>query len=515
MKKSFYAGIILFLMFLICSHMVFAETDILSAKIVVYEDSIIKKVNRGLLGYNHNWIVSEVVVMSTATDSLDISEEYLDIMKGFPMPLNRMSGTVSQGFKWKWAIGSLEERKEQKLVGHDKMSKKRLGPIEWIKSVLLIDPAAKFTWTLNMVLDTPDDHADLAEFLTGDGKSNLNGGVDWAKKRIELGIKEPVNIVIWELGNELDWKQFGELFPTPDIYIEACKKTITAVKKVHPKAKFAAHAATAVHDKEYHKNRIYGAWEVWHREVLKQLNEQIDYIVFHKYYNGLPQSKGEESIDVIKEDILKITGNDKIKIYLSEHARWSNIGKSKSISWKDHWDKTHSLAGVICTAEWLNRMLMRKEVEMAGYHCFSGGPWALVYRDVNEEKLYTTGIFDLFKVLNDAYGENVVKYKISGEFTDTKEKECRLTTGIMTRADGLNIILTNRDPVIKRDIRFEFKDKYKLVKETIITAKDIKDYNTSDKKKIIATSKDINNEDIFNSYTMPAKSVVVLSLEKK
>ncbi len=506
--KSFYKGIFLFLIFSICFP-VFSQEEMLTAKIMVDEDSIIKKADRNMLGYNNEWGGTSIIIMDSDIRTLGISADYLDIFKGYPMPLNRMSGTVSQVFKWKLAIGSLEERKEQKLTDWDRMAKKRLGPVEWIKSVLFIDPAAEFTWTLNMS-EPSADHADLAEFFTGDGNSNPNGGINWAKKRIELDIESPVNVAIWELGNELDWKTYSESFPTVDVYIDACKKAIVEIRKVYPHAKFAAHAATAVFAAE--QPRRYGRWETWHRKVLEQLGGQIDYIAYHPYYNDRVSVQRQESyMDIIKADILKITGSNRIKFYLSEYAMHPGHISPET---KSSWYQTHALSGVLLTAEWMNRMLTREDVTALAYHAFSSGPWGLVYRDEKTRKLYATGIFDLFKVLNQAYGENVIKTNISGDFTDVKKSDCILTAVTMATKQGLNIILVNRDPIVKRNVSFEFKDKYMLLKETILTAKDIDACNTLDRKEIIVTSKDINSEENFNSYVVPAKSMLVLYLKK-
>lgn len=357
--------------------------------------------------------------------------------------------------------------------------------------------------------ETPQDHADLAEFLTGDGGSNPNGGVNWAQKRIELGIKEPVNVAMWELGNELDWGTHKKDFPTVDVYTEACKRAIAAVRKVQPKAKFAAHAATAVFVTEYH-NR-YGGWQSWHRKVLEQLGSQIDYIVYHAYYNddNVPPDKQESYMDIVRADILKITGNNRIKFYISEHAMHPGRISPET---RPGWYQTHALSGVLLTAEWMNRMLNRGDAAALAYHAFSSGPWGLVYRDEKTRKLYTTGIFDLFKVLNQAYGENVVRADISGEFTNLKDSKCTLSAGIMTTKEGINIILVNRAPAVKRGISFEFKGRYKLLKETVITAKDMNTHNTVDKKEITVKSENVNDGRILNYYVMPAKSVVVLYL---
>jgi len=486
--------------------------NVMRAKITVYEDKRVKRVDRALLGYNFNWFNYQDV-MDKDPNSLKISKGFLRLFKGFPMPLNRMSGTPSQTFKWKWSIGPLSERKPQKLVPWSGKAKTRMGIVEWIKSVQAIDPKAKFTWTLNLTKDTPQDAADLAEFLTGDGKSNPNGGVNWAKKRIEYGIKKPVDVAIWELGNELDWKDHNRRnFPTVSVYTKVCRKVIAAIKKVDPKAKFAANSATTPEDKSYNK---YGGWEVWHRGVLRDIGNKIDYIAFHAYYYGYPPVKLEGFMNVIRRDAIRILGrkkSDKLKFYVSEHARWPD-----SLPDKSKWYSTHALKGCLATGQWLNRMLSRKDVAAAAYHSFMSGPWGLFYYDEAKKRFYKTGIADLFEVLNDAYkeGRNVVRVRISGKLTDVTKAGYTLSTAVMTTRRGLNIILVNREPNKKRKIAFEFQKKYRLVKVTTLTAKSMESYNTVDRKEIKVSSKKIKSKEDFKSYLMPEKSLAVLYLKRK
>ena len=61
-----------------------------------------------------------------------------------------------------------------------------------------------FTYTLNVVTEPLEDMVDLVEFLTSDGTVNYNGGENWGKLRKERCGIEKLNIVAWELGNEVD-----------------------------------------------------------------------------------------------------------------------------------------------------------------------------------------------------------------------------------------------------------------------------------------------------------------------
>ena len=74
--------------------------------------------------------------------------------------------------------------------------------MEWFKANMSVEEDTAFIYAVNLY-DTQENIADLVEFLSGDGTVNYNGGVDWAAKRKALGLEKPVNIMAYELGNEL------------------------------------------------------------------------------------------------------------------------------------------------------------------------------------------------------------------------------------------------------------------------------------------------------------------------
>ncbi len=363
--------------------------DLLSTTIIVDESKIIREVPKELFGFNHNWIHSERLVWDKSKNQ--ISSEFVKTLSGLSMPLNRMSGSVSQVFHWKQAIGPLCDRDEQQLAAYDNKAKKHFGPLEWIESTRDIDPEAKFSWVFNMTTENPSDHADLVEFLTGDGNSNPNGGTNWAQKRIQLGMTVPLNGCIWELGNEIDHGVNGL---TVEAYIQKCKEIIEAIRAIEPKAIIAVHATTAPWSRKYFGKD----WRKWHQAVLRKLGDDIDFISFHSYYLGIETAKMEEYLDVIRDDILTITGNDRIKIYISEHAVWPSKPVIPGRKWSANWHQTHSLSGCLGTAQFLNRVLSRPEITTMAYHSLSAGPWGLVYRGKNTGDIYTTGIYSLFKL---------------------------------------------------------------------------------------------------------------------
>jgi alpha-L-arabinofuranosidase len=482
-------------------------------EINIDEDRIVKKFSKEMFGYNYVWIwINRMTLSKNSSGGSMISPQYLKLMQGFPMPLNRVSGSGSKVFKWKHAIGPVAKRKPQKLAKWVPAEIQKAGPVEWIKSVLAIDKNARFTWTFNIDTDSVKDNVDLVEFLTGDPARNPGGGVNWAAKRVELGLKAPVNIAVWELGNEMDWGETRSNFPI-EKYVAKCKEIIVAVKKEFPNAKFAAHAATAPSNKIHKKA---GGWNVWHRKVLKELGGQIDFCVVHPYYHvcNIPRLE-RDCINVLAQDIKNITGSDRIKIYISEHAKWPLYPKKGSgRKWTDNWYQTHSLEGCLTTAEWTNRMLNIPAVTMMAYHSFSGGPWGMIYLDQKTGKLYTTGMFDMFKLLNSIPGINVVQSAASGKKADVKRGSLSFTVSAVSTADGLDLILVNCEPETPREATFSFKGKYYLTEADTLFAPGMDSYNTLKNRPIKVAKKRFSGNGIFTQYNVPAKSLVVLRLKK-
>ncbi len=470
----------------------------------VHEGQILQPVPPKLFGFNHNWLWSNRLAMENSdTEKPVISPEFLKLLKGLPLPLNRMSGSISQTYHWKWAMGPMSERQPQKLVGHDTLSKKPLGPLEWVDSTLQIDPKATFSWTFNLKTETPQDHADLAELMVGDPKVNANGGMNWAQKRVDYGIVEPIPVVIWELANELDWGRGRDEWPV-ERYINSCREIIAAVRRVHPQARFAAFASTAAWS-DVHK-KTPGGWKAWHRKILKELGDQIDWIAFHPYYHGHHTAYVEKYLDTIRDDIVAITGSNRIKVYISEHARWPARPKNKP--WSTTWKTTHDLSGSLAAAEFLNRCLQRPEIEAAAYHSFSGGPWGVFYRDKQSEQLYTTGIYDLFVQLGHSLGKQVVQTQLTGTAT---QDDFTFTASAMTSDDqSLRLILVNRSEY-PRIMTLTTDKQYRSAKARIFTASNMSDYNTAQQRPIATANYPMNSADLSQIH-VPARCMLTVQL---
>ena len=485
---------------------------IAEAMVVVNESTKIDIASRNKLGFSHDMAESQSVLMANTTTT-DLKSDYFTLMQDLPLPLNR--GGVGQDYLWKKTLGTMAERTGFPNQWYP-ATPMNFGIIEWLKSVQGVTPDATFVWGFNMKqADYAADAADLAEFLTGDGTTNPNGGTNWAQRRIDLGVVNPVKVK-YELGNELDNATGSNI----DAYIQQSREIIAAVRQVDPTAKFAAFAKTAPWSAAgTNDGSPTGGWRDWHNKILQQLGNDIDYIAFHPYYLGYSLAYVDKYIDSIRDDIAAwetSTGNvdptHKVKIYISEHGVWPLRDETDNFNTAGH--RTHDLEGSLGSAEFIIRMSHRPEVELVSIHSFTSGPWYAINKN-SAGKLYLSGIGEMMKVMNQSLGKDVVKSTVTGDYTDLKMNDTSFAVSAMTtETAGLNVVLVNRDPRMKRDVSFQFEQKYKLVKKTVLTGDSIlSDNNTSNP--INLTTETVNDESQFNHIVIPDKSLVVLYLELK
>lgn len=476
----------------------------LAAEIAVSEKEVLRPYTRDIYGLNFDWYSTEMLLLGRedGPEKPDVAEA----LEGLRFPFNRVSGTDSQAMRWKDAIGPVSERKPIKLWGWSPEEKVAWGPVEFFRWVLARDAQAKFLWVTNLY-ENEQEHADLVEFLTG------KAGQPWADKRISLGLKDPLPIAVWEIGNEMDWAE--QKWPI-ERYLEAAGKAISAIRKADPKAKIAMHSSTGFDP----------GWEEWHRAVLKKFGSEIDYLAYHAYYRtdrplrddqigGAGASFNHENwLAKIKADIRELTGSDRIKIMITEHGHWPVQPKEEpwGSEWEKTWYSTHSLEGCLASAQMIATSLNDPEIVGANYHSFSSGPWGLIYRDKQSGKVYTTGMAELYRLLFAVKGDEVVRTRVTGQDTAIVDGPSALTVVTVKSPQGLNMIIVNRGEA--RQASFSFEVGYRVAEAKVLTASDLDAYNRADDQPLVVRPAEGFGGAPFRQAAVPANSVTLLTLEK-
>lgn len=482
----------------------------------VDEKDVLRPFFPRFFGLNFEWGYSQDRVQLDPSNQQEDSE-LAELCQGLPLPLNRMAGTISQEFHWKQAIGPVEDRPLQQLNPWESPRQVRIGPVEWIRWVQKIDPRAEFIWTINILKETPQDAADLVQFLTGDAKAKVAPGkTNWAQKRVELGLPNPVPVSCWELGNEMSLKPNAhkKYVWTAEQYIEAVKPFIAAIRSVNPKAKLAIEGSCYRDD--------------WDGKVLRALGSQVDYISPHYYYQSAARAKDDPSLKpgsfqglegtfvdswlmaMVKQVREVATNEHKVEILITEHAMWPPSLKDRE--WKSTWYLSHSLDGVLSTASFFLRCLSVPEVVGTNYHNFSSGPWGLVYRSGQTNELYKTGMLDMFRLLGGIEPGEVVAVETSdGE--DWKGAGSRpVVVSAIRHAKGMTLILVNHGAA--RSVNLAFVGTRSFRGASGIWGNELDAHNTKDAVvlKVEPLAWGVKGKPL-EKMTLPAQSLVVAQFE--
>ncbi len=463
----------------------YAQTNTLS----VDEDSVVRDIPKQLFGVNFEWGDPKYYLKP---NSIEINPEFIKCYEGM-IPLARMAGLSANGFVWKNALGPVANRKPMTIWGN-KIPKVYYGIVEWVKTMQMIEPDVKFTYTVNVASDTYENMADVVEFLTSDGTENPNGGVNWGLERKKLGIEDPVDIFVFEIGNELDLANEA-LGINVDQYIELCKPAIAAIRSAKRDAVIGVHTATG---------KSLG-WDNWHRKVLRELGDDIDMVTNHEYYEPGEVAVVEENYMKIVKDIREICGNDRIKVYQSEHAgRRHNASTSGGYEFR----MPHTMGGTLDTADFLVRAMQHPELVGATCHSTYSSSWCIAYAEDGTVKKSAVG--SVLEFFNDYGVGTAVKSDFSGY-------EPYVKTDILGQAvktdDGLNVFLINKTDS-EQTVDMSFKNDYSLESVSYIKADNLQADNYEGLKQITVDEENINSDEVITTYDMPKYSLCILHLKQ-
>lgn len=475
--------------------------------LTVNTNNTVKNIAKEMYGVNFEWggYPSRYLLNDTTTINPEFTKCFED-----DIPLSRMAGVSANWMLWKEAIGELSERSALYFWHYD-ARKQNYGPVEWINSIKQCNKDGKFIYTVNMPrsrptddrivgligkkinqIDTLENLKDLVRFMTltpDDPKAIGSDGVNWAQIRVELGIKEPVNIYAWELGCELDTDGQGWYRVTE--YIEMCKNAISAIREIDPDAKIAAHEKTSIF---YDENIT----RSWHKQLLKAIGNDIDYLSVHYYYDADSWDKFEKYFDTLIGDIENTPAKGKVKILLTEHS--SARYNSEPTAGYD-FVYPHTMRGTLTTAEYLINIMQIPEIVAANYHSIQSSSWALMYDDNGKYKKTAPGY--LLELMGQKGIGNSVECTIDKSFNGSK-----ISAGAIKKKNGLNLFLVNTSNDFDTTLNINIDGNYRLNKQTVITADryDCDIYNDTDEINIISENKDAK----INSFVLNKRSIVLL-----
>ena len=271
-----------------------------------------------------------------AADEQGFRTDVLKLVKKLGVPVVRYpGGNFVSGFNWEDSVGPVENRPKRLDLAWFTTETNEFGLHEfcdWAKKA-----NTEVMYAVNLGTRGAENARDIVEY------ANHPSGTKYSDMRIKNGRKDPLNIKLWCLGNEMDgsW-QIGH--KTAYEYGRTAAESAKLMKWVDPSIELVVCGSSGYYMKTF------GDWEY---EVLSQCYENVDYISLHRYYdnrNGDTLSflaKSTELEDFIKTVVSvcdsvkgKLHSKKQINLSFDEWNVWYHSSEQdKEIQKRDKWGR--------------------------------------------------------------------------------------------------------------------------------------------------------------------------------
>ena len=269
-------------------------------------------------------------------DEKGFRRDVMAAVKKLGVPIVRYpGGNFVSGFNWEDSVGPVEKRPKRLDLAWFTTETNEVGLhefFEWTEKA-----GSDLMYAINLGTRGPEQARDVVEY------ANHKGGSKFSDMRIANGRKEPFNIKLWCLGNEMDgpW-QMGQ--KTGYEYGRTANEAAKIMKWVDPTIELVACGSSNT------EMPTFGSYEL---EMLDQCYENIDYVSLHRYYgNPTGDTPGflarsmdmDEFIHTIASicDAVKGKKHSKKQVNLSfdEWNVWYHSNEQDQEIWKrEKWDR--------------------------------------------------------------------------------------------------------------------------------------------------------------------------------
>ena len=205
-------------------------------------------------------------------DELGFRKDVLAAVRKLGVPIVRYpGGNFVSGFNWEDSVGPVESRPKRLDLAWFTTETNEVGLHEfasWTEKA-----GSELMYAINLGTRGPEQARDVVEY------ANHKGGSKFSDMRIANGRKEPFNIKLWCLGNEMDgpW-QMGQ--KTGYEYGRMANEASKIMKWVDPSIELVACGSSNT------EMPTFGSYEL---DMLDQCYDNIDYVSLHRYYGNPTQ----------------------------------------------------------------------------------------------------------------------------------------------------------------------------------------------------------------------------------
>jgi alpha-N-arabinofuranosidase len=199
-------------------------------------------------------------------DENGLRTDVLEAMK--PMRYTAMrypGGNFASGYHWLDGIGPRDRRPTKRDLAWQSLEPNQFGTDEYIQLCRMMDWIPMIT--VNLGTGTPEEARDWVEYC------NSAPGSYFADQRVANGARDPYDVKLWCLGNEMDgpW-QLGHV--PADQYAIRAQQAAKLMKDVDPSLELVACGTCAP---------VLPTYMEWDRTVLEYIGPFADYVSLHRY----------------------------------------------------------------------------------------------------------------------------------------------------------------------------------------------------------------------------------------
>ncbi|MBQ4074098.1 MAG: alpha-N-arabinofuranosidase [Clostridia bacterium] len=199
-------------------------------------------------------------------------KDVLETVKALDVPVVRYpGGNFVSGYNWKDGIGPRDQRPTRLELAARIIETNEIGVDEFVRWAEKADTDVMMT--VNLGTQGIDNARELVEYC------NFPGGSYWSDLRIKNGGKDPYNVKVWCLGNEMDgpW-QMGQKEARE--YGNLAAQAGKCMKLVDPSIELVLSGSAATD---------LPTFPSFDAEVLDRAYDYVDYICLHAYYKNVPR----------------------------------------------------------------------------------------------------------------------------------------------------------------------------------------------------------------------------------
>lgn len=244
------------------------------AKLILDKDYVISPIDKRIYG-NFVEHLSRCVYTGIyepghpQADAEGFRKDVLELVKRLNVPIVRYpGGNYVSGFRWEDAIGPKEKRPKRLDLAWKTTEPNEVGIHEfasWAKKA-----NTSIMYSVNLGTRGPADAQHIVEY------ANHKGGSAWSDLRIKNGAKDPFDIKLWCLGNEMDgpW-QMGQ--KTAYEYGRIANEAAKMMKWTDDSIETVACGSSSF------QMPTFGEWEY---TMLNECYDNVDYVSLHRYYGN-------------------------------------------------------------------------------------------------------------------------------------------------------------------------------------------------------------------------------------